>query len=395
MTKKLSFPKIFFWVGIISLLLVYVILWAQMIKTPSERTGTDFIAFYTAGRVAQEYGAQEVYNIAYQKSIQEGVLGFSITKEQQLIYIHPPLIIPLLVLIVQENYSVSFFVWVFMQTVLYGISFYVLSHIQPKTWSSEQKLNFSLSGILFFPNFISLLLGQDTSFVFLGVSIFIYGTLSKKDFLSGIGLALTTMRPHISLALALPLLVKNRKAFKYFVASGTLLALFSIWMLGIKGTENFIQILMISGKGADYGTKEFAMYNFIGFLTRTFPLLETNTIHIIGWSAYFLSIVMISAFWNYTNEKKTYCLSLAVISSLFFAPHLHYHDLSLLIIPIFLLLISRQIPLPKKTLAFIPLAISFILIFTRSIPLMNYSLPYLLTVSLLFFAQNNKELTSL
>ena len=65
-----------------------------MITSPEQRTGTDFIAFYTAGRIAQEQGIHDVYNIAYQQSVQENLLGFPIANNQPLLYNHIPFLIP-------------------------------------------------------------------------------------------------------------------------------------------------------------------------------------------------------------------------------------------------------------------------------------------------------------
>ena len=49
-----------------------------MITQHEVRTGTDFIAFYTAGRVAGEYGISHTYDVELQKSVQDEILGFSI-----------------------------------------------------------------------------------------------------------------------------------------------------------------------------------------------------------------------------------------------------------------------------------------------------------------------------
>jgi hypothetical protein len=46
--------------GLVSLALVYVVLWLGMIGDPRERTGADFIAFYAAGRIARTEGAARV-----------------------------------------------------------------------------------------------------------------------------------------------------------------------------------------------------------------------------------------------------------------------------------------------------------------------------------------------
>ena len=53
---QFKLQRIFVLAGMLSLFVVYLILWGRMIVNPADRTGTDFIAFYAAGRVAQENG---------------------------------------------------------------------------------------------------------------------------------------------------------------------------------------------------------------------------------------------------------------------------------------------------------------------------------------------------
>ena len=46
--------------GIAVLVISYVLLWLQMIASPTERTAADFIAFYSAGRIADTQGLARV-----------------------------------------------------------------------------------------------------------------------------------------------------------------------------------------------------------------------------------------------------------------------------------------------------------------------------------------------
>ncbi|NQU31564.1 MAG: DUF2029 domain-containing protein [Anaerolineae bacterium] len=382
MKKTISFSKIIFWTGAISLLLVYIILWAEMIASPSERTGTDFIAFYSAGRIAQERGSSKVYDIDLQQEVQENLLGFSIIDNQPLLYNHLPFLIPLLKLIMQESYTLSFSIWLLIQITIYGVSFYILAQLFPENWTQNNRGKIITSGALFFPVFVSLLLGQDTAFLFLGISLFFYGILRQKDFLAGGGLALTLVRPHLTLALALPVMIKNKKAFSYFVGLGAALALLSFGILGIEGTQDFIRILTISGEGTWYGMKEASMINLIGLMSRTFSFLGPSLIQTIGWVLYFISIVILFFFWTFTAKETSSLLGLSVIFSLFFAPHLHYHDLSLLFFPLMLILVSRKLSLRQEKVSFVLLAISFLLISTKSIPFLYFSFPYSLLLGM-------------
>src|SRR3972149_5988028 len=75
--KSPSPLRIFFIAGISSLLISYLALWVRFINDPVERTGSDFIAFYSAGRVAQNQGAAHVYDPLSQQVIQEEQVRFS------------------------------------------------------------------------------------------------------------------------------------------------------------------------------------------------------------------------------------------------------------------------------------------------------------------------------
>lgn len=54
--------RIFIIAGIISLAISYVGIWFRLINDPVERTGSDFIAFYSAGRITKSEGAPRVYD---------------------------------------------------------------------------------------------------------------------------------------------------------------------------------------------------------------------------------------------------------------------------------------------------------------------------------------------
>ncbi len=45
--------RLFTNVGLLSLALIYILSWINMIDDPKQRTGSDFIGFYSFGRIAQ------------------------------------------------------------------------------------------------------------------------------------------------------------------------------------------------------------------------------------------------------------------------------------------------------------------------------------------------------
>jgi hypothetical protein len=362
--------------GLIALTVIYAALWVKMISNPAERSGADFITFYTAGRISLTGKFAEVYVPQAQQAIEEGVLGFSITAEELNPFVHPPFILPVLALIALLPYVWAFHLWALFLLVLYFASAIFL--IRTVLHARERRMLFA-SVVLFFPAFVSILNGQDSALLLLGASLWLYGLLSKDDRLAGIGLALTTIRPHIALLLAVPFLFKQWKVWWWFLAGAAGLAVFSVLLIGIRGTGNFLRILSISASGEGYKINEFAMLNFIGLLRRLVPGISSESTRLIGWIVYALAFVFLCLVWARSDKIGEKQAGLAVLVALFAAPHLHYHDLVLLLIPIFcvMVLTERRSLLKRETAALFPLGASWLLVVSNFLPMLKFSIPYI------------------
>jgi hypothetical protein len=384
--KTLNLPRIFFIAGVISLFFSYLGLWLRFINDPVERTGSDFIAFYSAGRVAQSQGTRHIYNPLYQQDIQEEQVGFSLVPGQVLLYNHLPFLVPILRAIASPDYVGSFYRWVLLLISLYLISLVFLARILRGSAGFDylSNLRAGIGGFLFLPLFFSLMNGQDTAFLFLGASIWMYGLYTGKETLAGLGLSLTTVRPHIALILALPMFFSYRRVFWAFLLGSGLLALFSVSILGIEGTQEFIDILLHSAGGEWYGMKENDMYNLIGLLTRVAPWLGADVIRLLGWAVYAVAIVGLCGLWARNRNRSDGQIRLTVTLVLFAAPHLHFHDLTLLLIPIYDLMRSLVLDrrLQTETATVIPIAVSLLLLISNALPFLHYIVPYLMMLAL-------------
>ncbi|NJN79537.1 MAG: hypothetical protein HC797_03195 [Anaerolineales bacterium] len=124
-TKNINLEFVFQIVAILSLGIIYIFQWTAMITNPALRTGADFMAFYSAGRVAQKYGITNTYNISLQQNIQENAVGFSLAEGQVLLYNHLPYLIPILTLIISENYTASFAFWAALMFIVFITSNFI------------------------------------------------------------------------------------------------------------------------------------------------------------------------------------------------------------------------------------------------------------------------------
>jgi hypothetical protein len=378
--SPVNWKRVLLLAGVFSLGIIYLLLWLRMIASPAQRTGADFIAFYAGGRVAQEYGVRQTYNISLQQEVQEAEVGFELSAGQVLLYNHVPYLVPLLHGLVSSDYVASFVRWAIVLAFVYAISLYVLARILPADMSFADRRMFMAGAATFYPFFVSLLLGQDTAFVFLGAALLTWGVIQKRDWVSGAGLALVTIRPHFAIFLALPFLFARRKVFAWFVGFAGVLALVSVAMLGIQGTKDFIGILSISAGGEWYGMKEQAMFNLIGLFSRLLPFVAPSVIRAVGWGIY-LTVILAFCIWSaQTREMNFRMLNWMFLTCILVVPHFHYHDLTLLLFPLLGAgLTVESVPFYRGLRSALqPLAVSFIFLAGSFNATINFSLPYVI-----------------
>jgi Glycosyltransferase family 87 len=370
--------------GALSLLIIYFVWWGRMIGDPVERSGADFIAFYSAGRVARAHGFASIYDIEQQQKIEREVVGFPLAEGQVLLYNHMPYLVPLLALVVNENYVGSFERWILVLISIYliGTQFLIKSLFAAE--KAEIRFALLIVTLTFSPLFISLWQGQDTAFLYLGVLFWCIGILKKQDWLIAVGLALATVRPHISLALAVPLLFRYQRAWWRSLLLISLLALFSVMILNVQGTIGFVNLLRISSEGVWFGMKPEAMLNLLGLLLRIVQIPNSGVASWIGWLIYLAGIVLISALWQHSEIIEGRLLGLSILIALMTAPHLHLHDLTLLIFPLLFIAQDRMVTRSEPRWAMIPLGASLFLLIGILLDGVYYSLPYLLFVILVY-----------
>jgi hypothetical protein len=379
--KRANYRLVLVVSGLMALVFIYAVLWMRMISNPEERTGADFIAFYSAGRIMLSGEHASVYDPGIQVNEEEKILGFPILPTDLNPFVHPPFILPILAAIACLQYVWAFHAWAILLYILFGVSAILMLRVVPLF---KGRMTLFLGMILFYPAFVSILNGQDTSFLLLGASIWLYGLLGGDDRVAGLGLAMTTIRPHIALILALPFLFKRRKVWWWFLMGAAFLAVFSLMLVGIKGVENFLSILGISAGGAGYKINEQVMVNFLGLLRRLVPGISAENARLASWVVYACAIVSLCVIWRRSERIGEKQIGLAVMVALIAVPHLHYHDLAMLLIPITCLIVQvgRLKTLDGRIANLLPLAVSWLLIASNPLPELKFNFPFLLEVVL-------------
>ncbi|MEZ0396757.1 MAG: glycosyltransferase family 87 protein [Anaerolineales bacterium] len=378
---RIDLRRIFVTVSLVALPVSYLLLYGRMLSDPVQATGADFIAFYAAGRIARQEGPARVYDVRLQQKYEEQVLGFEIAAEDTNPFPHPPFVIPLVQAAAGERYIPSFLAWTGMMTVLLILAARALLESTGGQFAPPERRLLLAGVVLFFPAFVSLINGQNSALLLLGGGLWLWGWFSGRDWLAGLGLAVMAVRPHLALPLALPFIFRRGGIFLWFGVGCGALALFSLAYVGRDGIEGFVRMLFLSGSGQAYHINENRMINFLGLLLRLFPQASASCLRLIAWIAYGAAALGLCFWWRRCPTLGWREAGTAVLLALFTAPHLHFHDLTLLLVPLTGLCVLLAAKWPAA--AVLPLAASFALLFGYFSPLLQYSIPYLLMVFLL------------
>jgi hypothetical protein len=306
---------------------------------------------------------------------------------------HPPYLLPLLALLVDGDYVASLVRYAAIMVALYAASTVVIAWLLRREAWKQRNIVLLLAGILtFYPLFVSLVNTQDTAIMVFGAFLWLAGLLTGRDWLAGLGLALTTVRPHMTVLLAVPFLFRRQKVFGWFCVGAGVLGALSLVVLGMDGMRGFLNLLLVSAGGEWYGMKEPFMVNLVGLLWRVAPRLGGEVIHWIGWAVYGVTLMGLCVLWVRSRVIAEKQIGLAVTLTVFAVPHLHYHDLTLLLVALLatLLVLVHGKFLHEQDACLVPLAVSLVLLLGSLVPGLKYNLPYLvmtLLVLVLWFPE--------
>jgi Glycosyltransferase family 87 len=350
-STKHNLLLILFIIGLFLQIGWYCLLFSQAIHQQAYLRKLDFISFYTAGRLARAGDWTGVYDMQAELDLQRSIAGRTLPLSDFLPYNHPPLLLPLQALMAVENYVQAYLLWIVIRSLILLIAAcWIFRMVRRLGWDRLSAFFFGLECVLFYPVFVGLIKGQDTSLALLGMVICLSGLVRADDVESGLGLALTVIRPQLILPLSLPFIFKRRRIWWWFLAGAAVLGILSVLMVGRQGVKDFLSLLAASANGEMVAIHSYDMYNLMGMLIRLFPELDMNTITTISWAVYLLTIVLFCVWWARSKDITPAQFGIATVLVLFVSPHLHDHDLALLLVPIVALCLEL---VKQKRLSFV------------------------------------------
>jgi hypothetical protein len=317
------------------------LIWLPL-KTSGLGTSADFIQFYGVGRIIRAGHAANIYDYESQAAAQREFT----TNTVPMIFNHPPFEALLFVPLAGLSYPAAFAVWSYLSLATLGLVFFLLKGYG-RTFSLAERL--ILLGGAMIPAIACLMQGQDSFLILLSYTLAFLCLKSEQDFQGGFVLALGLIKPQLVIPFVIVLLLKrNYKFVTGFCCGGGVLLVVSFMVFGPLAVVSYAK--MISQMGGISGRDAFHIYpaampNLRGF----FYFLLNAKVSAFTISALTIVSSAVLLMWLIARtrdlamratEKFDADFSAIVLFTLLVSYHLLIHDLSLLILPAFLLLIG-------------------------------------------------------
>src|SRR6266540_6462527 len=213
-------------------------LWA---KAPERlRNRVDFPAFYTAGRIINEYPRGSLYNLELQQTSYREIAPATRT---YLFFAYTPFFALFFAPLALLPYLPAFACWVLISLALFTAGFRL-------AWTAASlPLRHFTAGFVLALSFLPfyswcLLIGQTSAFGFFWLALAIYLDRKGRPFASGCALAMLLYKPTLLLLLVPMLAVTSRwRTLVGFCVAAAVLSLMSLAAIGFSGIPSYLDML--------------------------------------------------------------------------------------------------------------------------------------------------------
>lgn len=298
----------------------------------------DFLSVLTGATILAQNDGAHLYDQPTQQAAQSMLLRQVGNQSLFLLpYNHPPfeaLLVQHVRTIVNSDGG-ALLVWTFLSIAAIGATIYLMSSGWPAV--ARQQRVFVLAVCSFFPLLTSLLLGQSTAFMLLGLAGCTIALRRGNDGWAGAALCLTALKPQTAPLLLLALLIARRwRALLSFSGVTISAIVLTMPVLGWQWPIHYMQLLLRMAMQPSGPVLPPIEQNWQGFVSKM-PLpsssaaLLTVTLILVSVSAVVWAWLQAPRHDTDANFDRRW--SLTVFAALLVDPHLLPHDLALALVP--------------------------------------------------------------
>jgi hypothetical protein len=308
------------------------------------RGHADFRQLYAAGYMVRTGHAGQLYDYQAQKNVQDSLVG---ADDLTLPFIRPAyqglMFVPFSLL----PYRAAYLSFLVLNLILLAFAFWLLRAKLYKladTWSVLPVFVF----LVFYPVALALMQGQDSILLLLLLAAALFALDHGRDWTAGALVALGLFKLQIVIPIAILFLLWRRWRFAGgFTVLALLLALVSVWAVGLAQTSMFVRALLsvggVAGGQISFPLRVSIMANLRGLIFGLWNSgLAISSLSTVGARAFTVvaSAVVIIIVGVYVPRRlpPERQFILAITASVLVSYYLFIHDLSVMLIPIALTL---------------------------------------------------------
>lgn len=288
--------------------------------------GTDFMAYFTAGKIILLGKSTDLYNLELVNSIQQSL--YQGTSPGFYPYLYPPHYALAMVPFALMPYTIAYLIWVAIGFIGFWFSF---------KWLGVQKpLHSLLLSLTWFPIFAVISFGQN-SFFSLAIFCLTYYLWNKdKNLLAGLTFSLLFYKPQFLVFVAFLWLLDWKKCWKALagLALGVILQIALNFFLLPQASFSYIHYAQKSILNFMF-IKEFPIWN--SFAVQAFWLGLFPDYPDIARVLYLICAVLGSIYffkiWKKHKENRSITFSITMIWLVWCIPYIMVYDWTLLLIP--------------------------------------------------------------
>jgi len=224
--------------------------------------GGDFVQFYTAGKILNQFEAARMYDLDLEVRLQhQAAPGTS--QDQMLVFASAPYVGLIQRPFAALPYPWAYVAWLGFSLCLYSTAVGLL--LLSTGFSREQRTTGFLLGISAMPFLMESWIGGQISVLgFFAVALFVFCRARDRRFLAGVALSLALFKPTLIAIPVLMLLCGRRWRMLAGVVTGAAaLALVSIQTVGIRGCTAWLDTLKFYGKLATGPTAALRRHKYV------------------------------------------------------------------------------------------------------------------------------------
>jgi hypothetical protein len=277
--------------------------------------------------------------------VEERILHRPAGRGTGLAFMNPPFVAELFEPLTALSYGKAQAIW-FGVSVLAVAASLALLRPELRRMGRPRAATFTIAALASFPVYASLLYGQLSPLVLLSWAGFYRLSASGRHGLSGLALAGSLIKPQLAFVPIIYLIAARRwRALGGLGAGATALASMSVAVVGFRTTFVEYPGMLVQSVGwrTEFGMNRVNMFGWNAFLTRVVPASEQSLTLIITIA---LSVATLFLAWLVWRKQPDLAdgsrpmLALAA-ATILASPHMHKHDLQILLVPVALLAAYR------------------------------------------------------